>query len=118
MDAMSSAIIPFSNNLLYQPELAVAFFQRAMEMEPSNTNVMDALAEVLMQLGDCEKSLELLTRSTTEAPSVNPFKWMYLAQLQGGEEALASYRRGVHELGAVLGSGVGSDEVSCMSNNA
>jgi predicted Zn-dependent protease len=88
----------------------MAFYQRALDMESSNTNVMDALAEVCMQLGDLEKAHELLLRSTEAAPSVNPFKWLYLAQLQGEEGALASYTRGIEELTA-LGANTDTDEV-------
>lgn len=89
------------------------FFQRALDMEPSNTNIMDALAEVCIQLGDTEKATQLLIRSTTEAPGVNPFKWMYLAQLKTEDEALDCYSRGIAELSSTLAAAV-SDEVTLL----
>ena len=94
------------------------FFQRALDMSPSDTNIMDALAEVCIQLDDTDKAISLLTRSTTEAPGENPFKWMYLAQLKAEEEALVCYTRGITELARALSESTGSDEVHisvCLS---
>jgi predicted Zn-dependent protease len=64
-------------------------------MAPENTNVMDALADVLIQLGQAQEAEELLVESTELAPDVNPCKWLFLAQLRSGHEALQTYRRGV-----------------------
>lgn len=36
------------------------------------------------------------------APTDNPFKWMFLAQLQKGQEALISYKAGIDILAATL----------------
>ena len=78
-----------------QPELAVKFFERANGMSPMDTNVMDALADVHLQLGDQARALELLLTSTSLAPEANPFKWLYLAQLQEGLDSLSTYMRGI-----------------------
>ena len=78
-----------------QPELAVKFFERANGMSPMDTNVMDALADVHLQLGDQARALELLLTSTSLAPEANPFKWLYLAQLQEGLDSVATYTRGI-----------------------
>lgn len=67
-------------------------------MQPQNTEVMDALADVCMQLGDYERASELWTTSTRNAPTANPYKWLYLAQLQTDEAALDSYNRGIEFL--------------------
>lgn len=80
-------------------------------MDPVNTNIMDALAEVCIQVGDIEKAIMLLTISTTDAPAVNPFKWMYLAQLKTEDEALECYTRGIVELTTVLERTDGTDQV-------
>ena len=94
----------------------MAFFQRALDMDGSNTNIMDALAEVCIHLGDTEKATSLLTQSTTMAPSENPFKWLYLAQLKCEDEALECYTRGVTELTNLLARNTGSEEViSCSA---
>jgi tetratricopeptide (TPR) repeat protein len=81
-----------------QPELALKFFERAHGMSPEDTNVMDALADVHLQLGAMDAALALLTASTALAPDVNPFKWLYLAQLQHGAESAATYLKGIAAL--------------------
>jgi hypothetical protein len=43
-----------------QPELAVKFFERANNMAPEDTNIMDALADVHLQLDNQEEALALL----------------------------------------------------------
>jgi predicted Zn-dependent protease len=93
-------------------ELAAQFFQRAFALAPEDTNIMDALADVLLQMGDQNSGFELLQRSTSLAPRVNPFKWCYLAQLQTGEEALTSYRTGI-QLMTEEGNTQAAAEVSC-----
>lgn len=85
-----------------QPELASQFFQRALEMQPSDTNIMDALADVQLQMGNAEVALGLLQLSTQNAPDVNPCKWLYLAQLQEGTAALETYTNGISKLSALL----------------
>ena len=76
------ALIAQGNNALstMQPELALKFFERAIGMSPEDTNIMDALADVHLQLDNQDEALELLLMSTSLAPESNPFKWLYLAQ--------------------------------------
>lgn len=76
-----------------QPELAMRFFQRALTMEPEDTNIMDALADVCLQLGDHSQAFQLLDTSTTIAPEENPLKWCFYAQLQNGLDSVGSYER-------------------------
>lgn len=78
-----------------QPDLACKFYQKALEMEPQNTNLMDALADVSIQIGQSNEALTLLKQSTLLAPNENPYKWMFLAQLQSGIDAIESYNRGI-----------------------
>jgi predicted Zn-dependent protease len=85
-------------------ELAAQFFKRALELSPSDTNIMDALADVLLQMGDQHTAFLLLQHSTSTTPSENPFKWCYFAQLQAGEEAVASYRTGIRLMADALNS--------------
>lgn len=78
-----------------EPELAAKFFTAALKLSPQDTNIMDALADVQIQLGDSDGALELLTMSTQLAPSENPVKWLYLAQLREGQDALECYRTAI-----------------------
>lgn len=81
-----------------QPELALKFYERALLLTPNDTNIMDALSDVYIQLGDSIKGKELLLNSVALQPTMNPYKWMYLAQLQQGLESKNSYIKGIELL--------------------
>ena len=89
-----------------EPELALNFYKRAHETKPEDTAIMDALADVRLQLGEQDVGLELLIKSTTIAPDTNPHKWLYLAQLQEGAAALHSYEKAVSLLKPLTASEV------------
>ena len=78
-----------------EPELAFKFFQRALAAAPEDTNIMDALADVQLLLGRADDARVLLVTSTTLAPTTNPFKWLFLAQLQRGAESVRSYQQAI-----------------------
>lgn len=77
---------------------AIELYKKALQLEPANTNTMDALADLLLQVGDVDAAFELLQRSTTLAPETNGIKWMYLAQLLRGEESVQAYQKGIRLL--------------------
>lgn len=83
-----------------QVEDAVTLYQRALALEPSNYNIMDALADLYLQLGEADEAFRLLSLSTANAPQTNPIKWMYFAQLCKGEDAVRAYRMGIDLLNA------------------
>jgi predicted Zn-dependent protease len=78
-----------------EPELALKFFERAHSLSSSDTSIMDSLADVLLQLNEPDRAVELLTRSIELEPNSNPCKYLYLAQIQTCHEALASYQTGI-----------------------
>lgn len=78
-----------------QLELAAKLFGKALVLSPEDTNLMDALADVLIQLGSHDEARQLLLRSTATSPDANPFKWLFLAQLQSGKESVATYERAI-----------------------
>lgn len=85
-----------------QLELAEKFYCRALVMSPDDTNIMDALSDVYLQLGEMENALHLLVKSTSMAPRENPYKWMFLGQLQNGLDSVESYRTGISILVELL----------------
>lgn len=97
-------LIEQGNNAIskLQPELAIKFFMRARELSPEDTNIMDALADVHLNLGDQEEARQLLLMSTALAPEANPFKWLYLAQLQSGSEAISTYIKAIEIIEKML----------------
>lgn len=85
-----------------QLEVAVECFTKALSLNPIDSNIMDALADALIQIGETEKAKELLISSTRIAPTVNPYKWMYLGQLEVGKDALDCYVKGIDALHSIL----------------
>ena len=80
------------------PDLAAKFFSRAQELDPDDSDVMDALADALVQCGRGDEARAQLERSTLLRPDRNPAKWFYLAQLQHSEAALHSLTSGIEFL--------------------
>ena len=93
-------------------ELAQKFFIKAHETNDKDTNIMDALSDVCIQLGERDQALALLRRSTTEAPDINPFKWLYLAQLTTGMESVEIYRKAITYIQHMLVNPADNSEVS------
>ena len=85
-----------------QLEVAVECFTNALTLNPMDSNIMDALADALIQIGETEKAKGLLVDSTRIAPTVNPYKWMYLGQLEVGKDALDCYVKGIDALHSTL----------------
>lgn len=86
----------------FEVEKAVELYRRALKLEPNNYNLMDALADLCLQVGEADYALHLLTQSTNNSPESNPIKWMYLAQLLRGEDAVRAYRTGIDLLSREL----------------
>jgi hypothetical protein len=78
-----------------QPDLACKFMKRALSLQPANSDIMDELAPILAELHFHDEAKQLLLKSCELAPLANPSKWQYLAQMQSGHEALASYEKAV-----------------------
>jgi len=90
-------------------EYATSCFHEALLLEPTNTNLMDALADLKMQLGDVGSAAQLLEESTRLAPEVNCIKWMFLAQLSRGEKSAHCFRTGIRLQSALLDGLVSTD---------
>jgi len=79
----------------FQPDVAVQFLTRALESDSKNTELMDTLADALLQVGDPEKALPVLQRSIALAPESSPYKYLCMAQLQDGRESLNSVEKAI-----------------------
>jgi len=79
----------------FQPDVAIQFFTRALESDSKNTDLMDTLADALLQVGDPEKAFPMLQRSIALAPDSSPYKYLYLAQLQDGRDSLNSVEKAI-----------------------
>jgi tetratricopeptide (TPR) repeat protein len=85
----------------FQPELAIQFFSRALLQDGESTRVLDLLGETSVQVGEPERACEYFLKSSQLAPDENPYKWLYLGQLQEAEASVASFRKGIAMLSAL-----------------
>jgi tetratricopeptide (TPR) repeat protein len=83
-------------------DTAKARYIQALQLEPTNTKLMDTLAELLLQLGEIEDAYLVLKKSIELAPTENGMKYLSFAQLHNGEDALRLYRSSVDLLSVAL----------------
>ena len=81
-----------------QPDLALPFLERAVQLSPNNTEALDLLGEVCVDLGDYGKATEMFKRSIAISPNEAGTKWMFLGQLSTGSTALEYYKKGIELL--------------------
>lgn len=78
-----------------QPALAARFFLKALEKRSEDTSIMDTLADCFLSTGDARSALPLIERSIELAPESSPYKYLNMAQLEQGQEALSSYQTAI-----------------------
>ena len=78
-----------------QPMLAARFFVKALEQRNTDTGIMDALAECFLGMGDAHKALPLIEKSIELEPESTPYKYLNMAQLEEGQEALMNYQTAI-----------------------
>ena len=86
-----------------EPELAIGFLKRAFDLECENLLVLDAYSEACIQLGERAEALALLQKATI-IDSTDNSRWLTMAQLQCGQDALSSFQHGVQLILLKLGS--------------
>uniref|UniRef100_A0A7R9UBQ8 Uncharacterized protein n=1 Tax=Pinguiococcus pyrenoidosus TaxID=172671 RepID=A0A7R9UBQ8_9STRA len=78
-----------------EPELALRFFQRALEQQSDHEAALDGAAGAMLSLGDADGARALLRRGCELRPESSPLRWLDLAQLLEGADALAAYSKAV-----------------------
>ena len=91
LDLLSKA-----NDLLdtFQPDVALTFCQKAFDQEPGNVLVLQTLASILLELGQVEQARTHLLTSLDVEPQSGYEKFLALAQISEGMEALHYYQKG------------------------
>ncbi|XP_026039392.1 probable assembly chaperone of rpl4 isoform X1 [Astatotilapia calliptera] len=79
-------------------EMASLFCRRALDVEPTNLQVLDMLGHVSSELGDTQKAKEVFLRAVELSPDVGHSKYMYLGQIHTGREAVDYYTKGIQVL--------------------
>jgi tetratricopeptide (TPR) repeat protein len=64
-----------------------------LEMDQNRVPALDAIGELLANLGDTPRAIEAFTRSVQLCPDSGALKYFYLGELLGGNDALQAYRK-------------------------
>merc|ERR1712063_189915 len=78
--------------------LAQKFYERALEQEPNNTEIMDDYAECLLELQEIEQAGQLISKSIELDPEGGYQKYMIAGQLTSGMDSLSCFQKGVEIL--------------------
>lgn len=74
-------------------EQASNLYLKALSLDPNNIDVLDAFGELLANVGDSERAIEVLTRSVAISPEDGGSKYFYLGQMMNGRDSLMAYRK-------------------------
>ncbi|XP_033983974.1 probable assembly chaperone of rpl4 isoform X2 [Trematomus bernacchii] len=83
-------------------EMARLFCQRALDVESSNLQALDMQGHICSELGDTEKAKEAFLRAVELSPDVGHSKYMYLGQINTGQESVDFYTKGIQVLLSAL----------------
>jgi len=82
----------------YDFDGALVLYQKALESNADNAPILDAVGELLLELGEHEKAKAVLIRSVQIEPTGSFGTYMYLGQLMSGTDAVACFDRGAELL--------------------
>ncbi|XP_056141676.1 uncharacterized protein si:dkey-12j5.1 [Lampris incognitus] len=82
--------------------MASRFCQRALDVEPTNLQVLDMLGHIYSEMGDTQKAKGVFLRAAELSPDEGHSKYMYLGQIHTGQEAVDYYTRGIQILLSAL----------------
>nr|XP_020504163.1 probable assembly chaperone of rpl4 isoform X2 [Labrus bergylta] len=83
-------------------ETAGLFCQRALDVESNNLQALDMLGNIHSELGDTQKAKEVFLQAVQLSPDVGHSKYMYLGQINSGQEAVNYYTRGIQVMLSAL----------------
>ena len=81
-------------------EKAVSLYDEGVRRFPNDTLIMDQYTDLLIQLGETEKAKQLIERSIQLNPAQEGQKYMSLAEMLCGAEAVQMYKQGIQVLTA------------------
>eukprot|EP01132_Coremiostelium_polycephalum_P002386 gene2386-2948_t len=74
---------------------AIKYFTQAHKLLPNNTEIIDTIGELWLELGEIEKAKTHFLKSIETDPEDSAIKYMNLGQLLGGDDAVKYYRKGI-----------------------
>ncbi|EFA86424.1 hypothetical protein PPL_00216 [Heterostelium album PN500] len=96
----------------FKLDLALKYYIEALNQSPKNSNIMDSISEVLLEMGDTETAKQYIVASIQANPNDNAAKYMNYGQLTGGQEAIKSYTKGIELMESEL-----NDKIKKNSSN-
>lgn len=79
-------------------ELAYKFCQKALELEPNNTNVIEVTGNVCAEQGELEKAKQYFLKAVKLEPDTGHIKYLYLGQISEGQEAVKYFNNAINIL--------------------
>jgi len=95
-------------------EGAVEIYRNALKQHANDPEILDALGETLLQMGDYEQARNTLYISIKLAPEVGPSKYMNMGQILEGKESLAHYQKGLEMLTREKDNAQDEEERQCI----
>ena len=77
------------------PRAAQLIYEEALAATPDDAILLDALGEVLYELGDEDQAKARFLRSAEMSPGGGHAKWVHLGTMSEGNEAVGYFRRGI-----------------------
>lgn len=79
----------------YELEKAFQYAKKALEIDPKNLHALDTMASIQMEMGNVDSAKNLYQKLVDLSPDDGFSKYMCLAQLSSGIEAVNYYKKGV-----------------------
>lgn len=98
----------------FQFELAIKFCEKALEIEPANSRVIETAGNLFAEIGDIDSAKNYFLKAVEVDRDHGHEKYMYLGQMAAGNEAKAYYLKGIEIMKNSLKETTDND----MENNA
>ncbi|CAF0940492.1 unnamed protein product [Brachionus calyciflorus] len=79
----------------YELEKAFQYAKKALDLDPKNPHALDTMASIQMEMGNVESAKSIYEKLVELSPNEGFSKYMCLAQLSTGIEAVNFYKKGV-----------------------
>jgi len=106
------------NELLenFNYELALQFSEKALALEPANTEILETIGNIHAELNDVSRAREHYMKAVNIKPDEGHVKYLYLGQLSQGGDAVKFYEKAIVIMKSIVtedeSQGVGKRDIS------
>ena len=103
----------------FEFELALKFCQKALDLEPENTTVLETFGNTCAEVNDIENARKYFFKAVSLEPDKGHIKYLYLGQLSEGREAVNYYTCAIKimkELAESQKNNAANNEVIILTN--